>query len=450
MIKRFALSAALAAMLAASLAMAQTAPAPYAPPPANETPQQRQTRFAAWQTANPDIDARVHDISARTAAMEASYHAQEAARQASASSDPYAHIRAQSARVAPAQRDEARTLFANAFTIWQAGDFNAAAIGFERGLDIDPANAPANFYYADILNRQGNQASAREHYQRASALGGSSAEGMRAEAALRAMPEQQAEDVGVNDPPVIWKVDQGVTTLWDCADCPELVVIPAGIFTIGSPAEELGRRSDEGPRRRITIEHAIAVGRFEVTFAQWDACVAGGGCGAYRPADQGRGRGSRPVINVSWNNAQAYVQWLSQTSGKSYRLLTEAEWEYVARAGATTPYATGASITTGQANFNNTLQRAQPVGSYPPNSFGVYDAHGNVWEMVQDCYVSSYSGLAANGAASETAACPSQVLRGGSWFSSAAAVRSAHRFGGAGAQASHDVSVGFRVARTLN
>ncbi|MFO0475981.1 MAG: caspase family protein, partial [Alphaproteobacteria bacterium] len=113
----------------------------------------------------------------------------------------------------------------------------------------------------------------------------------------------------------------------DCAECPEMVTVPAGSFVMGSPAGEEGRSSDEGPQRTVTISRAFSAGKFEVTFAEWDACVAGGGCNGYRPGDEGWGRGNRPVINVSWNDAQAYVQWLSNRTGKRYRLLSEAEWE---------------------------------------------------------------------------------------------------------------------------
>jgi hypothetical protein len=127
-------------------------------------------------------------------------------------------------------------------------------------------------------------------------------------------------------------------TVRDCSECPELVVVPAGSFTMGSPADERNRQDNEGPQHKVTIAEPFAVGKFAVTFAEWDACVADGGCGGYRPADQGWGRGRRPVINVSWDDAQAYVKWLSGKTGKEYRLLSEAEREYVARAPERTPH----------------------------------------------------------------------------------------------------------------
>ena len=178
-------------------------------------------------------------------------------------------------------------------------------------------------------------------------------------------------------------------TFRDCGECPEMVVVPSGSFMMGSPESEEGRGDDEGPVRRVTIGYRLAVGMFEVTFREWDACVSDGGCGGYRPDDKW-GRYEHPVIEVSWKNAKGYVEWLRRKTGKRYRLLSEAEWEYVARAGTTTPFHTGRTISTEQANYdgNHTYgsgregayrERTTPVGSFEPNGFGVYDVHGNVW-----------------------------------------------------------------------
>src|SRR5438552_2988942 len=140
-------------------------------------------------------------------------------------------------------------------------------------------------------------------------------------------------------------------TFKECANCPEMVVVPAGSFTRGSPTSEPGHSADEGPQHTVTIARPFAVGRFAVTFDEWDACVAAGGCKGYKPADEGWGRGRRPVINVSWEDAKGYVAWLSQATGKTYRLLSETEREYVARAGTTPPFWLGATISTEQANY---------------------------------------------------------------------------------------------------
>ncbi len=226
---------------------------------------------------------------------------------------------------------------------------------------------------------------------------------------------------------------------------PEMVVIPAGSFLMGSPESEVGRSSDEGPQRRVMIAQPFAVGRFEVTFDEYDACVAAKGC-AQRPDDRGWGRGRRPVINVSWNDVQEYVRWLSQTTGQRYRLLSEAEWEYAARAGTTTAYSTGSSITTSQARFNSDSTIA--VGSFAANQFGLHDMHGNVWEWAQDCYAESYAGLPSNGSANTTQGCSYRVVRGGSWFIFPAFLRSAGRLRYSPSYRS--VNLGFRVARAFS
>lgn len=240
-------------------------------------------------------------------------------------------------------------------------------------------------------------------------------------------------------------------TFRECENCPEMVVIPAGSFLMGSPDSEPDRDSDEGPQRRVTISQPFAVGRFEVTFDEWAACVAGGGCRSNaNPGDAGWGRGRRPVINVSWNDAQEYVRWLSQKTGQRYRLLTEAEWEYAARAGATTRWSFGddeSQLGTYAWFTSNSNDRTQPVGGKTANRFGLYDVHGNVWEWVEDCYADTYSSLATNGAANTTQGCSVRVNRGGSWFSSAQYLRSADR--GGDSPSLRGSGLGFRVARTL-
>ena len=232
----------------------------------------------------------------------------------------------------------------------------------------------------------------------------------------------------------------------DCAACPELVVVPAGSYLMGSPPAEAGRYADE-EQRMVTLAAPFAVGVYEVTFAQWDACVAGGGCRGHRPDDGGWGRGRRPVINVSWEDAQAYVRWLSHETGAAYRLLTEAEWEYVTRAGTTTPFHTGATISTDQANYDGLSPpygsggrgtyrgQTSAAGSFAPNAFGLHDVHGNVAELVEDCY----------DAASGAGICRGRVVRGGSWASRPELVRSAYRGWCAATLRNH--LNGFRVAR---
>ena len=235
----------------------------------------------------------------------------------------------------------------------------------------------------------------------------------------------------------------------DCADCPLMVEAPSGTYVMGSPATESGRYSDEGPQHQVTIGYRLAAGVYEVTFAEWDACVAAGGCNGHVPADWGWGRGTRPVIGVNWFDAQNYLQWLSGKTGKRYRLLSEAEWEYVARAGTTTPYHTGSTISRDQANYDfRTVGSTVPVGSYPANAFGLHDVHGNVWEWTQDCWNDGYRGAPADGSAWEAGFCDRRVNRGGSLYNFPRYLRSAYRSWETAGE--RDDDVGFRVARTLD
>jgi len=233
----------------------------------------------------------------------------------------------------------------------------------------------------------------------------------------------------------------GGSAFQDCPGCPQMVVVPSGSFMMGSESGD----SDEKPVHKVSIGYSFAVGVHEVTFAQWDACAADGGCNGYSPDDRGWGRGNRPAINVSWEDAQSYLKWLSGKTGKSYRLLSESEWEYVARAGTTTPYHFGGSIASSQARYNS--DSTVPVGSYPPNAFGLHDVHGNVWEWTQDCWNDNYQGAPNDGSAWQSGDCSRRVLRGGSWLSDPRFLRSANRDGYTAGN--RDYNNGFRVARTL-
>ncbi|MBU6373257.1 MAG: SUMF1/EgtB/PvdO family nonheme iron enzyme [Alphaproteobacteria bacterium] len=235
-------------------------------------------------------------------------------------------------------------------------------------------------------------------------------------------------------------------TFTDCADCPQMVVVPGGLFTMGSAAKEKGRFPDEGPERQVTLP-TFAVSATEITFAQWDACANSGGCAGFYPLDRGFGRGSKPVIGVSWNDAQAYLRWLNgRHQGRAYRLLSEAEWEYIARAGTTTPYATGKTITAAAARFG--AKSTVDVASLPANPFGLFEVPGNAAELVADCYVPSYEGAPADGAAVDRAPCAQRVYRGGSYQTPAANLRSANRRRADPDQRTADL--GFRVARPID
>lgn len=242
----------------------------------------------------------------------------------------------------------------------------------------------------------------------------------------------------------------------DCDECPQMVVVPGGRFGMGSPKTEDGRDDDEGPRRVVVIK-SFAVGIYEVTFEEWDACAFGDGCDGALPEDDGWGRGEHPVINVTWEDAQKYVEWLSRTTGHAYRLLTESEWEYAARAESQTARYWGETAS-GQCRFANGddetapcsdgYENTAPVGSFEPNAFGLYDMLGNVWEWVEDCWYDGYSNALNDGSAARSESdCSYRVLRGGSGASDPADLRSAHR--GNWWPTSWARYYGFRVARSV-
>ena len=224
----------------------------------------------------------------------------------------------------------------------------------------------------------------------------------------------------------------------------EMVAIPGGTFRMGG-----GRDKDERPVHSVTVP-AFSMGKHEVTFAQWDACVADGGCDRYTPRDKGWGRGNRPVIYVAWDDAQAFIDWLNHKTGGNFRLPTEAEWEYAARAGSTTEYSWGNRIGSNRANCHNDYcgdrwSNTSPVGSFSANAWGLHDMHGNVWEGVQDCWNKNYEGAPSDGRAWMSGNCGLRVSRGGSWFYEAQNLRSATR--GRGTRSSRYSTSGFRLAQ---
>jgi len=245
----------------------------------------------------------------------------------------------------------------------------------------------------------------------------------------------------------------------ECDVCPEMIVVPAGSFMMGSPENEDGHSPNEGPLHRVTFTRAFAVGRFAVTFDEWDSCVANNGCNAYRPPDHGWGRGRQPVIYVSWNDAKTYAEWLSRKTGKTYRLLSEAEWEYVARGGTATPFWFGSAISAERANYDGGRARQQggsekvklqtlPVDAFAENPWGFYQVHGNVSQWTEDCYNEDYQGAPADGTAWVDGDCSSHVLRGGSLVDEAKYLRAASRNGDPADTRTFDD--GFRIARTLH
>ena len=238
----------------------------------------------------------------------------------------------------------------------------------------------------------------------------------------------------------------------ECTDCPEMIVVPAGSFMMGSPETEKGEKY-ERPQHPVTIAKPFAVAKYELTFAEWDACVAHGDCDP-RISDSRWGRDRRPTINVTWDDAQSYVAWLSRITGKKYRLLSEAEYEYAARAAKQTAYPWGGEIGKNNANCQGCdsqwdyKQTTAPVGSFAANGFGLYDMVGNVYEWVEDCYHDDYNGAPpADGTAWTSGDCRRRVIRGGSWLLNPHLLRSAFRAGFTADNRSSEL--GFRVGRTL-
>jgi formylglycine-generating enzyme required for sulfatase activity len=230
----------------------------------------------------------------------------------------------------------------------------------------------------------------------------------------------------------------------DAAICPDMVVVPPGQFMMGSPSTDFA-----APVHKVTIAKAYAVSKFEVTFEQWDTCVRLGSCAEL--SDYGFGRGTRPVINANWNDAQSYVQWLSRMTGRQYRLLTEAEYEYATRAGTTTKFYWGDDLGTGHANCKKCDtpfggKQTAPVGSFPSNGFGLYDMTGNVWEWVEDCWHENFNGAPTDGSAWLTGGdCRLRVVRAGGWYDDEPQSATRYR----GVIGGGIIYCGFRVARTL-
>lgn len=241
-------------------------------------------------------------------------------------------------------------------------------------------------------------------------------------------------------------------TFRDCGHCPEMVVVPAGEFLLGSPESDSDRNPNEGPQIKIKFRKPFAISKNEITFNDWQYCLDIGGCNKQQPLDAGFGKGDRPVINVSWHEAKQFTRDLSNAMGKRYRLPSEAEWEYAARGGASTRYAWGDVV-----GYNNAVcedcgskwdgKSTAPVGFFQENGFGLNDMHGNVMEWVEDCNEDTYFGYSKAGSARSTLDCPKRIVRGGHWSARAANIRSAFRY--PISPLTHSKYVGFRVVREL-
>ncbi|BDX06364.1 formylglycine-generating enzyme family protein [Planctobacterium marinum] len=237
-----------------------------------------------------------------------------------------------------------------------------------------------------------------------------------------------------------------------------MIAIPGGSFMMGSDDGD----SDEKPVHLVTIE-PFKLMDTEVTLAMYQPCIDAGVCpdNQQEYAGEDWGKGNLPVMNVSWNDiTKKFIPWLNQQTGQSFRLATEAEWEYAARAGTQTPFSTGNCINSRQANYDGNydykncsakigtyLREITPVKSYQPNAFGLYDMHGNVWEWVQDCWNDSYIGAPADGSAWLSGDCDRVVFRGGAWLDAPLDLRSANRVGNS--RTGRYDAIGFRLAQDL-
>jgi formylglycine-generating enzyme required for sulfatase activity len=267
-------------------------------------------------------------------------------------------------------------------------------------------------------------------------------------------------------------------TFQECRNCPEMVVLPGGKVTIGSPADEPLRRDNE-PQKEINFARAFAIARTAVTWDQWEACVRDRACdgiaidtalrldqnGQPNPDYKDYGRGTRPVVGVSWYDAQAFVGWLNAKTGEddAYRLPSEAEWEYAARAGTTTAWPWGAQLDYDRGNFGVEsgglggkaegrdvwVNETAPVGSFPANAFGLHDMHGNIFEWTEDCYEADRAHTPTDGTANKEGNCANRVFRNGTFTSNAYMQRSARRGAPYPATTRGRNYLGFRVAKTL-
>lgn len=232
---------------------------------------------------------------------------------------------------------------------------------------------------------------------------------------------------------------------------PDMVVVPAGHFQMGCVMDDGKCTADQMPTHEVEIYLQFAISVYEITFADWDTCVAAGGCGGYRPKARW-GRGMQPVNYISWEDAQSYVSWLSNATNEEYRLPSESEWEYAARAGSPQSYSWGNTVGRNRANCRGCGSRfdddaTAPVGTFAANAFGLHDVHGNLWEWVEDCWNEGYARAPEDGSAWLSGDCSKRVLRGGAWSSNALTLRSAYR--SSDDQNGRGSGRGFRVVRTL-
>lgn len=405
--------------------------------------------------------------------------------------------------VAPARAQEAVAgpVLKEAYDLYQAGKLPDAAVKFEQGLRLNPARdqaAVAFFLLGETYRQLGDDFKAKANYEASiqanpnSQVAGQARDRLAGKAAAPALPPPPppaATGLPPAPPPQQPPLAQGApptrrslpmppsaagrppappptvaqrpaqpppaqppidlfkpgTVIKDCEICPAMVVIPPGTFQMGSNSGD----GDEKPVRPVTIPRPIAVGRFEVTYAEYDACLAAGGCRS-NVSDNGWGRGTNPVVNVAWTDAMDYARWLSAATGKRYRLPSEAEWEYASRAGSAAAFPWGDEMQNGLANClgcGPASNQTMPVGSFPSNGFGLFDTVGNVWEWTADCWNGTYAGAPTDGAVWMVGECDRRVVRGGAWGLPPTEARTSRRDGDK--EELRSGRQGFRVARDL-
>jgi formylglycine-generating enzyme required for sulfatase activity len=308
---------------------------------------------------------------------------------------------------------------------------------------VETSDGQSGFVFGKLLKEAGAPVAKQEPVAAATAT-----------ATVAPAPEKKPEQVAkapepekvTAPPPPPPPPEPEVKSFKDCPTCPEMVELPPGSFVMGSKAGD----STENPVHRVTIDYPIAMGRYEVTVAQWKVCHDAGGC-EFMPSRKGM-KADMPVYNLSWQDAAQYVAWLSKTTGKKYRLPSEAEWEYAARAGTETEFWWGDDVGEGNADCRDcggewSKKTPAEVDTYPPNAFGLHGMNGGVWEWGADCWFDSHEGAPADGSSRSTSGCQSRILRGGAWRNNAGYARSASRF-------TYDFDVryilnGFRVVRSM-
>jgi formylglycine-generating enzyme required for sulfatase activity len=424
---------------------------------------QREVAFARWQNAHPAIADQLDSLKTKSAALVE----QQRAKEQTDAQARHAALLARSRALTSAQKEQIDALIQKAAATAKNGDCAGAETPFRKVIDLDPANGDAYYGLGHCLQQQGNLAEAAEYLTRATRFPDSSRDTNTyyTKAMMELQPLPSPRDPNINDQPVILKVSAAPTEIWDAPYAPHMTIIPAGEFTMGSQAADQYREESETPHR-VTIGYPLAVSTYDVTRGEFGTFVAdtrydakGDGCEvpAHFPGTelQKDPKGywespgfaqsdDDPVVCMNYNDGVAYAAWLTRKTGHTYRLASEAEFEYATRAGTTTVYYWGNDIGTGHATCdgcNGPVGPGKPTrgGTFPPNAFGLYDMSGNVWKWIEDCWNNTYDGAPTDGSAWESGNCLLRGKRSGSWFNVGQArpgdrrpptrLRSAARFG---------------------